>query len=96
MRLILKKQELLQKKQSAQMKKTNQEVKEALVSVNFQLGTSWTTKFPTAWKHMKVGNIDRAISEIKYTAEGSRTKSNWNKQTPVRVLDFVNALETLN
>jgi len=91
-----KKARIAAKKQSAQMKKTNQEVKEALVSVNFQLGTSWTTKFPTAWKHMKVGNIDRAISEIKHTAEGSRTKSNWNKQTPVRVLDFVNALETLN
>ena len=64
----------------------------ALESVNFQLGVNWRTKFPTAWEHMKSGNWDGAEQEIRFTEEDSGTQSDWNKQTPTRVRDFVEAL----
>ena len=70
-----------------------EELKVALVSVNFQLGSGWTRKFPTAWSHMKNGKWGRDIQEIKYRKEGSAELSSWNKQTPRRVKDFVSALE---
>jgi len=67
----------------------------ALTSVNFQLGTSWTEKFPTAYEHLKNGNYESAIQEIENTSEGSGKLSDWNKQTPVRVKDFVSSIRKL-
>jgi GH24 family phage-related lysozyme (muramidase) len=67
----------------------------ALTSVNFQLGTAWTEKFPTAYEHLKNGNYESAIQEIENTSEGSGKLSNWNKQTPVRVKDFVASIREL-
>ena len=67
----------------------------ALTSVNFQLGGNWKKKFPTAYKRLKEGRYEDAIQEIVYTKKGSGEKSNWNKQTPVRVKDFVEAIRQL-
>jgi len=67
----------------------------ALTSVNFQLGTAWTEKFPTAYEHLKNGNYESAIQEIENTSEGSGKLSDWNKQTPVRVKDFVSSIREL-
>jgi lysozyme len=82
--------------QSSQVPDSTPAFQDALTSVNFQMGCSWTDKFPTAWRHMKAGCYDRAISEIKYTKEGSGVPSLWARQTPIRVRDFVSALTILN
>lgn len=84
-----------QKQASEAGLENNADFVNALASVNFQLGTNWTSKFPTAWKHIKAGDIDRAIAEIEFTAEGSGVESMWKQQTPVRVQDFVQALRRL-
>jgi GH24 family phage-related lysozyme (muramidase) len=67
----------------------------ALASVNFQLGTAWTEKFPTAYEHLKNGDYESAIQEIENTSKGSGKLSTWNKQTPVRVTDFVASIREL-
>lgn len=59
----------------------------ALISVNFQLGTNWTVKFPNTWDHLKAKRYDDAIVNLR--------KSKWSKQTPVRVDDFIAAIEKL-
>jgi len=82
--------------QSSQVPNSTPAFQDALTSVNFQMGTDWIAKFPTAWRHMQEGDYERAISEIEYTKEGSGVPSLWAKQTPTRVGDFVSALTTLN
>lgn len=57
----------------------------ALTSVNFQLGTKWTKKFRTSYPNLVKGKWKQAIVGFK--------GSLWNKQTPVRVKDFVEAIE---
>ena len=37
---------------------------EALGSVNFQLGTNWKQKFPSAYRALKEGNYQEAINQI--------------------------------
>lgn len=59
----------------------------ALASVNFQLGTAWIKKFPNTWSFLRRGEYWQAISNIE--------KSDWAKQTPVRVRDFVSAITIL-
>jgi GH24 family phage-related lysozyme (muramidase) len=59
----------------------------ALASVNFQLGTAWTAKFPRTWKLICNHQWDDAIQALDESA--------WNEQTPVRVLDFQRALRAL-
>ena len=59
----------------------------ALVSVNYQLGTGWTRKFPFTWQALKARNYDRAIYNLNV--------SHWATQTPVRVADFIAAIEAL-
>jgi len=59
----------------------------ALTSVNFQLGIGWTKKFPRAYKYLKQGKYEKAIGEIEGTL--------WDRQTPVRVNDFVDAIKKL-
>jgi len=60
------------------------ELFDALVSVNFQLGTAWTKKFPKTWNLLKSGRFDEAAWEAE--------DSLWAKQTPVRVRDLQRAL----
>jgi len=81
-------------KQAAQVPNATEELQDALHKVNYQLGTGWTQKFPTAWEHMKAGRWDQAIEEIKFTKAGSGKASKWMEQTPERVEDFVKVLQT--
>ena len=66
----------------------------ALGSVNFQLGTNWKNKFPSAYKALKDRNYEEAISQIS-TGSGTNGQSKWKEQTPVRVEDFINAINKL-
>lgn len=59
----------------------------ALTSVNFQLGTKWTNRFPNTWNLIKTKRYDQAIQAIG--------TSLWAKQTPVRAKDFQDALRKL-
>lgn len=58
-----------------------------LTSVNYQLGTGWTKVFKTSWPAIKRGDFDTAIEGI--------SNSKWAQQTPVRVRDFIEVLESL-
>ena len=66
----------------------------ALGSVNFQLGTNWQHKFPSAYKALKARDYKEAINQIS-TGSGTNGQSKWKEQTPVRVEDFVKAIKTL-
>ena len=70
---------------------------EALGSVNFQMGTNWMKKFPSAYKALKTGNFHEAIDQLEWVNPRRKEKgaSTWKKQTPVRVRDFVNAITEL-
>ena len=57
----------------------------ALISVNFQLGTNWTKVFKTTYPAIVRHDYDLAINNLR--------KSKWYRQTPVRVEDFIHALE---
>lgn len=57
----------------------------ALISVNFQLGTRWTKVFKSTYPAIVRHDYDYAIRNLR--------KSKWYRQTPVRVEDFINALE---
>lgn len=74
----------------------SKQFRDALVSVNFQLGSAWNQKFPTAWGHLKNRNYKGAIAEIRFVKEGSNEKSKWHSQTPKRVNDFVAAIKALS
>ena len=58
-----------------------------LASVNFQLGTGWTQKFPHTWQMIVGGRYDDAANALNGTV--------WQHQTPVRVQDFQAALRAL-
>jgi GH24 family phage-related lysozyme (muramidase) len=58
-----------------------------LASVNFQLGTGWTGKFPNTWKMIEEGRYDDAANALGGTL--------WQQQTPTRVKDFQEALRAL-
>ena len=73
---------------------SNQRFIDALSSVNFQLGTGWRKKMPSAWKAIKSGDFDEAINQIQFKSGVPETeKSNWFIQTPKRVVDFSEALK---
>lgn len=74
--------------QAGQLKHCTQELKDVLVSVNFQLGTSWITKFKKTWALMLSGDYVGAAWEAE--------NSLWAKQTPVRVRDLQFALVRLD
>lgn len=59
----------------------------ALISVNFQLGAKWKKKFKYSYPAIVNGQYDFAIRSLR--------DSLWYKQTPVRVEDFIQALERL-
>ncbi len=67
----------------------------ALTSVNFQLGTKWYRKFPSAWKALCHKEYDKAIDEVLYANKEEERYSKWYKQTPVRVKDFIEAIENV-
>lgn len=56
----------------------------SLVSVNFQLGSGWKSKFYNTYALIKQGSISNAISHLYQSA--------WYQQTPNRVDEFVTAL----
>lgn len=56
----------------------------ALVSVNYQLGTSWPQEFPTLWSYLLAGNGSAAVADISNTA--------WYQETPSRAQYFQNAI----
>ena len=66
----------------------------ALGSVNFQLGTHWMDKFPSAYKALSSKDYDEAIRQVS-TGSGKDGQSKWKEQTPVRVEDFVKAIKRL-
>lgn len=57
----------------------------ALTSVNFQLGTNWPETFYGSYPTLVDGDWEAAIAGFK--------ASKWASQTPVRVNDFVKAIE---
>ena len=65
----------------------------ALTSVNYQLGTGWTQKFPSAYKALQEGKYEEAIKQINTNNEGG--DSSWKQQTPKRVENFGNAIMDL-
>ena len=77
------------------MGKIDEDFKIALISVNYQLGTSWHNKFPATWSCLKNKQYDAAIQEILYKDPPDKEPSSWKEQTPVRVEDFVEAIELL-
>ena len=66
----------------------------ALGSVNFQLGTQWMNKFPSAYKALQNKDYDEAIRQVS-TGSGKDGQSRWIEQTPVRVKDFIEAIDKL-
>tara|TARA_R100000808_G_C2155533_1_gene168441 strand:+ start:3721 stop:4230 length:510 start_codon:yes stop_codon:yes gene_type:complete len=81
-----------------QMKSLNlidEDFKIALISVNYQLGRSWHKKFPATWGCLKNKQYDAAIQELLYKNPPDKEPSNWKEQTPVRVEDFVEAIEKI-
>ncbi len=58
----------------------------ALTAVNFQLGIGWTSTFYNTWASLKSGNVQDAINRLKV--------SDWNSQTPVRVADFIQTIQS--
>lgn len=73
----------------------DEDFKIALISVNYQLGTSWHKKFPMTWKLLKAKHYDDAIKELLYRNPPEMDPSTWKEQTPVRVEDFVEAIERI-
>ena len=66
----------------------------ALGSVNFQLGTRWMNKFPSAYRALGNKDYAEAIRQVS-TGSGRNGQSKWKEQTPVRVKDFVLAIDKL-
>ena len=65
-----------------------------LGSVNFQLGTRLMDNFTSAYKALKNKDYDEAIRQVS-TGSGKDGQSKWKEQTPVRVEDFVTAIDKL-
>jgi GH24 family phage-related lysozyme (muramidase) len=65
----------------------------ALTSVNYQLGTGWKDKFPSAYKALQDGNYEEAIKQINTNSKGG--DSAWKQQTPKRVENFGDAIMDL-
>lgn len=70
--------------QFSQLPIQTQNLLDTLVSVNYQLGTGWTSIHKKTWALMQVGAYLTAAREAK--------NSIWYTQTPVRVEDLVDAL----
>jgi hypothetical protein len=66
-------------------------LEEALISVNFQMGAGWKSKFKLAWKALETHDFADAIYEVTHGSSGG--ESLWLKQSPDRVEDFVTAIQ---
>lgn len=62
----------------------SKELEEALIHVNFQLGSGWNKIHKNTWSLMKQGKYEEAAKEA--------ADSKWYEQTEVRVKDFQKAL----
>lgn len=71
--------------QAKELGKYNADMIVALTEVNFQLGPFWRSKFPNTWSLLKSGKKDAVIRNLKNSA--------WNRQTPVRVQKFAEAIQ---
>lgn len=71
-------------KQLALLPMETASLRDALVSVNYQLGNAWYKEHKKTWKLMLEGDYGRAAQEAQI--------SDWYRQTPVRVKDFQKAL----
>ena len=73
---------------------------ESLGGVNFQLGTNWRSKFGGVWSAMESGDFELAAEHAVFKTPGKNLElgppepSEWMKQTPTRVWDFVKALKS--
>lgn len=72
------------KSQARDLNKYNSSFIAALAEVNFQLGTNWKSKFYNTWAYLKSGNFKTALSNLR--------QSDWMKQTPERVTNFMVAI----
>ncbi len=72
------------KSQAIDLKNYDTDFIAALTSVNFQLGTNWKGKFPNTYNYLKKGQWKKAIANL--------LDAKWNEQTPVRVADFIAAI----
>ncbi len=70
--------------QAQTMKVSDARFIDVLTSVNFQLGTAWTKKFPQTWKALVEKRYNVAIANLN--------GSLWMKQTPVRAKEFQSAI----
>lgn len=73
------------KSQARELKKYTVEMIAALTEVNFQLGIYWRSKFPNTWTDLKAGKAESAIYRLQ--------QSQWYRQTPRRVANFIQAIE---
>jgi len=71
-------------KQAKEIGKYNDEFIAALISVNFQLG-DWSKVFTSSYPLLVKGDWKKVVANLKRSA--------WNRQTPVRVSDFIKAIE---
>lgn len=73
--------------QARELGQFNENMIVALAEVNYQLGTGWRSKFYNTWKYLKAGNFTQAIKNLRGSA--------WASQTPVRVQNFIAALNRI-
>lgn len=71
------------------------QLKDALYSVNFQLGTKWNNKFKGVWSGLMNKDFDSAINNVKYSDPKNIDKgtSPWFQQTQDRAEDFMDAIK---
>lgn len=72
-------------RQAKECSRYNVEMIARLTSVNFQLGTNWTSEFVNTWSLIKSGKSVAAIKKLQASA--------WAQQTPQRVAAFVTTLQ---
>lgn len=72
------------KEQAAELGKYTVDFIIALTHVNFQSGIFWRTIHPKTWDALKRGDSADAVRELR--------SSLWYRQTPTRVVAFINAI----
>lgn len=80
-------------KQGKEMNVDSEDFISDLVSVNFQLGDSWSGKFPKAYDALKEGRYNDAVKEINENSKGE--PSAWKVQTKERVKNFEDGINRL-
>jgi GH24 family phage-related lysozyme (muramidase) len=80
------------RKQANESGITNLNMIARLASVNYQLGTNWTSKFPLAYQAMVDRDYEEAKRQFRYNTEGTGP-SKWYEQTPVRVNNLIRDID---